>query len=486
MKSASPRPLGFSVVLATALAIGVSVLWLFAFGWVMAIVQQFFGARSLSEQLYFTAEGKPLIQSSDYTSNTTVLRTLEGQTVDDVSKLELQSASGWLPTPDCPYLSQRQLRESSWSERVTGFLEMSSAQIFWYLMCDDDGTHAYFEGFDSKTRTRIGYLGKQGFRLEKPPRHELLEIDPRSLSLWLGRFAGQYGNQGREPYGFGMVSNQPAMVFVLSSNKLYRVDFRRRAIEPVATDEPVLALGNVSQPVRVPDQSEPISKRRIVLRMANQLQLMDEDGVVLRTIPLPNELRDRLVSTALTLSEEAVVVGFADPGHELTDIYWIDTSGKVARHQSARIAERLFSDHEQPMWQVALALPAPLAVSFATLVGPLEGVVSRRFDSYSDSLAHLLHNGWPWIAGVFVLAAVLAAATYRRQRRLSQPAVGLWTLLVFVLGPAGWIGYLVHRNWPATARCAQCGAVVPQDRLECAGCAAEFAPPARRGVEIFA
>jgi hypothetical protein len=486
MKSASRRPLVFSLALSTTLAVGAGMAWMTAAGWVGAIARQVFGARDSHEQLVFSADGQPLIQTRNYSSNTTVMRTVDGQPVEDLDKLDVQYGSGWLMTPESKYLRRARLGNASWQSRVIGYTEPGGAPNFWYLVTDDaNPVHGYFEGFDAKTRTKIGYLGLAGFRAEEPPLDERFEIDLKAMAT-RGFLAGQWGQSGQMPYSYGMVSGQSSMVFMVCMGKLYRVDLRRRDAVQIATDQPVLSIANVSQPVRVPDQRELISKRRIVARLADRLLLLDEDGATFRSMPLPDGTRDRALEVFLTLGDETILIVLADIRHEMTDIDWLNPAGEVARRKSVRIAGGYWEYGEEPIWQVAIGPPSPLVLAWAVFNAPRRAVEFGKFDDYATALTHTLRVGWPWLAGVLALSALLAAFAFRRQSRLGQSHPGIWALLVFLLGPAGMIGYLVHRDWPATARCAKCGATVPRDRMQCAACAAEFALPAPRGVEIFA
>ncbi len=87
---------------------------------------------------------------------------------------------------------------------------------------------------------------------------------------------------------------------------------------------------------------------------------------------------------------------------------------------------------------------------------------------------------------VCVLSAASATIAYRRQRRDGPQRAIPWALFVFLLGPAGLFGYLVHRHWPVVERCAACGAQEPRDRDACQACQADFPAPALVGGEVFA
>jgi predicted amidophosphoribosyltransferase len=58
--------------------------------------------------------------------------------------------------------------------------------------------------------------------------------------------------------------------------------------------------------------------------------------------------------------------------------------------------------------------------------------------------------------------------------------------VVLVFGLPGYLGYRLHRRWPVRSPCPACGQNVPRDRDACAGCRAEFPPPAPKGIEVFA
>jgi hypothetical protein len=118
-------------------------------------------------------------------------------------------------------------------------------------------------------------------------------------------------------------------------------------------------------------------------------------------------------------------------------------------------------------------MPAPWVWAF-TLLNQDAGQTIRSID------------WWLPAALVGMLSAVFAVIAYRRQRALAGAGAWIWAALVFVLGPPGFVGYFVHRRWPARTPCEHCGAIVPRGRSTCRACAAEFPPPALHGIEIFA
>jgi predicted amidophosphoribosyltransferase len=57
---------------------------------------------------------------------------------------------------------------------------------------------------------------------------------------------------------------------------------------------------------------------------------------------------------------------------------------------------------------------------------------------------------------------------------------------VFLFGVPMYLGYLAHRDWPARIACPVCGQPAPRDRETCLACGEPFAPPAPKGIEVFA
>jgi len=156
------------------------------------------------------------------------------------------------------------------------------------------------------------------------------------------------------------------------------------------------------------------------------------------------------------------VVAQQDMHHDLTDIYWLNPEGEVVRHEQPRLRGGFYMGGEQPAWQTAVALPSPLlcAINFA-VTRPQQSVAVGRFADFQDALAASLAEAWPAFLVVLVLSAVLAVAGYRRHVRYGQPFAIAWASFVVLGGPAGWIGYLLHRHWPAIERCGQYRALWP-------------------------
>lgn len=131
---------------------------------------------------------------------------------------------------------------------------------------------------------------------------------------------------------------------------------------------------------------------------------------------------------------------------------------------------------------VAIPGPAPLFVVEAAAAS------NDQNRSYPAALAAMMAASLPWLVAVAVLATALAVAAWRRAGAFGLPArerAG-WTAFVGLFGLPGWVGFRLHRRWPARAACPRCGARTPRDRSSCLACGEAFPAPAATGIEIFA
>jgi hypothetical protein len=479
MNHHAQRTLFVSIALATILAGGITLVWLFVYAWTGSVVAQLLLPQEPGEQLVFTQDGEPLVQSSSwYPHQATTYRTLDGQPVENLDKLELHNRDGWLPTPDL------QLREwSGWYTRIKGFAEPSGVPHFWYLLNDGRPlARAYFKGYDAKTKREIGYFGTAGFRSEVPPLDEQFEIETKLIHT--GLTAGQWGQVGQEPYS-GQ-NQEIRAIFLISGGSLFKVDLRHRSVAKVPLEQSVLSVGNVDELNLVPNEPRAIEKARIGVRLADRVLLLDEAGHEVRSIRLPEQARSRNLMVQLTTTGEAIVVAQQDRHHDLTEINWLDQQGDIARHAEISLRWGWYGDGE-PARKIAMAVPSPLvlAINFA-LTRPRQNVQNGNYPDFSTAVAASLAEAWPTYLLVSALAALLAVVGYRWHARYHHPRAVAWAAFVFLGGPAALVGYWLCGRWPATERCLHCGATVPRDRESCPLCASEFPLAVRKGTEIFA
>ena len=100
------------------------------------------------------------------------------------------------------------------------------------------------------------------------------------------------------------------------------------------------------------------------------------------------------------------------------------------------------------------------------------GYINYYFDD--TTLLRETSKLWTSVAIATAISIILAAMSYRRQRRFGLPWTPLWTVLVLLFGVPAYIGYLAHRTWPARLPCPNCGQPAPRDRPACFLCRLDF------------
>ena len=91
------------------------------------------------------------------------------------------------------------------------------------------------------------------------------------------------------------------------------------------------------------------------------------------------------------------------------------------------------------------------------------------------------------LAFATVSAGLCAVAGWLIGRRYGLPLRSqlAWALFHLVAGFPGFLAFLSVREWPARELCPNCGRVRTVDRAHCQHCGSGFAPPERKGSEIF-
>jgi hypothetical protein len=274
---------------------------------------------------------------------------------------------------------------------------------------------------------------------------------------------------------------------MISGDRLLEIDLRSRTVATVLKSPDLISLDTLNLgPAAMTDPR----LVRLVVRTSQRVLLLDGAGKQVGAYVIPPELRDGKICFYDLHGPTALL----NATHTLRDhtrrerLLWIDASGRVVRQTEFTLAgsNRPYNDRAE-MWQIAAAMPIPVGLAgVATCFEPLGHLEAGAEPNYRSALRRSLAAYWPGLLATGLLSAVLAGLCYRRQRRFAQPWTAVWIAMVFLVGPAGLIGYLFHRRWPALERCPACGRLVPRDREACSSCLAEFPPPTQKGTEVFA
>ncbi|MES1212964.1 MAG: hypothetical protein ABUL64_00115, partial [Singulisphaera sp.] len=240
-----------ALVLATILAGGALIVWAFTAGFAGALALESWYRHNMQESLQITYEGRPVISARTLAKRNAdpVYLSLDRKIIPPAELVGPQQRRRVQPGSDSLYFIRPALlcheRETAaWSELrdvIHAYVDGNNPARFWYLVRHGGSAgYAYFEGYDFRSRERIGYLVTGGFRLETPPVDEQFDIGASPLSAVATTRHG--GQRGRVPH-WGGNQEDARLLAALSGDQLYLIDLLVRSVSQVPLDEPVISLG---------------------------------------------------------------------------------------------------------------------------------------------------------------------------------------------------------------------------------------------------
>ncbi|MCL4205793.1 MAG: hypothetical protein KJ000_25195 [Pirellulaceae bacterium] len=242
------------VLLALVLAIGAAIAWGVACGFVGSLIDAWLRAvrqpQSSYEQLLVLQDGTPVIATNSYAGgySRSTFRTLNGDFRAEGN--QLRSAS-LLALAQLDRMGQRW----DWRFRVQGCSDFATPPSLWYFVHDGrrEG-QAWFEGFDSVTKQRVGWIGRDGFRSDPPGPDAIFAVDGRTLATLLagrtnpgGPLWGNAGVTSTASAGTGRAQLPPWMVYLVSAGQLLEIDLRQRSVRTVLEDADLISVGIVER-----------------------------------------------------------------------------------------------------------------------------------------------------------------------------------------------------------------------------------------------
>ena len=475
-----------SLALAILLAIGAGVVWGLLAAWGMAILNGMFPPRGVYQQLLFLHDGTPLIRSFDTrTYQAATFSTLDGKKVI----LSREDSDGtingdYVAGPD--YLTRR-VHGVSWQERIVLVDADWYDYKIWYFVHDGklDG-HGYLVGYGTKTKAKIGYIGRGGFRPDEPPLGERFPVSGRKMSRYGGpSMIGQY-YQGGYYNGYGGGPRNAKCL--LADDGLMTIDLNKRSVKYLRKGTDLISGMRTLLPGPVAKTASPDERGLpvILLRTPEQVVVLAADGKQIKTYRLPAELRDAdLQWIALPGGKTLVGESYSGRDRRRHELFWFDAAGKVVEHKQFALQfprEGEFMRVAAP----AVIVPSPASIAGFMFCYPWAPAEVHEPLQYSAALGKAFAKVWPILLVTGIVSAILAVLCYRRQRRYGLPWTWVWTIFVLLFGLPAYFGYVAHRVWPALLPCPRCGQRVPRDRPACCACGRDFPAPAAKGIEVFA
>jgi hypothetical protein len=225
----------------------------------------------------------------------------------------------------------------------------------------------------------------------------------------------------------------------------------------------------------------------IAVRTPDRIRILQPDGKEIRSYPLPASLNRASAIGLWELPKNEILLrsnSSTDNGPSISNLFWLDAGGKVVRQEHVTL-----HTWNQPRW----ISPATERFLMSVLIIPSPGTISAAlgYDVWhradpTKRLRELWSDWWPGLLGTTAISIVLAVLCYCRHRKYGLPWTWVWTALVLLFGVPAYLGYLVHRAWPARLPCPHCGRLAPRDRPACFACGRDFPTPTPKGFEVFA
>jgi hypothetical protein len=377
--------------------------------------------------------------------------------------------------------------DESWDWRVRRLSEPQES-VSWYFLCDGrrHGS-AYFVAYDTREARRVGYLGTAGFRADPLPAEECFPFDgsDRGIVFHLlnhrtyGRFLPVSRQISHQPRIVG-----PEPVYLRADNDtIYQVDLAGRLVRVAYVGGPVRSADLLTRYAPAPA----VGQTFLIVRTEEAVLEFDGQNQLARRFPLPPDLPERGFSWIEAPSGEIILLSDREYDYQADKVRfqfsWFDAAGRPLRQQESWLQMSRQSDD-----RVLAAGSLSPAVGSWIFIDPLTIRYFRQWSGYFQLLHNRLTLMWPALVLIHVVAAGLAWLGYRRLVRFGSTRAErvVWSVFVLLLGFPGWVGFRFARSWPVLEPCPACGSAAPRDRLACAGCRAEFPPPARKGTEVFA
>jgi hypothetical protein len=347
-----------------------------------------------------------------------------------------------------------------------------SLDVDWFLVLTDRARgRAQFEGYHRQSGRRVGWIGINGF-VETPLADDAkFPVSASSFLSWTNQilltaeqvdWKTRYIDAPRTTRGEAPLGKHE--VILLSGEQLFLIDLANRTAEPLLPGEAVYSVDSTAPPRRIKMLKDPDGDNAteileleplIVARTADRVVLLSPRTKYRKDFPVPEEVRDRDFQIYLPADGSLVMQMWrktpaqqlaASPGVIPIDVMALAADGHTLRFEeiplqrSAYIAVSDAARFSAPV----LGIPAPLVSTFL----PAVFIAWEYSLPFVAALSKAFEMVWPAILTTFVVSAGFTWWAARRQRNLGLPPSIPWLAFIFLLGPAGFIAWLVHRRWP--------------------------------------
>ncbi|MEN6407743.1 MAG: hypothetical protein ABFC77_14905, partial [Thermoguttaceae bacterium] len=431
----------------------------------------------VSEEMVICEDGRVVIQTFvDRKADVTPARTLDGKPLAsfdlDTKRMAgalLRNAADFDNSPH-PY---------NWNSRFVHLTEYDkyggTKTTDWYFVHDG---YAQGHGYFAKVHgPQPGYLGRTGFRPDKPPLDDQFTIRTDDSSLLA---SGSIQSEGRYVTFQRMYNDKlkdtlrPFVYDLATDDGLVQVDLKNRSVRLLRHGKPVSACIEMRGLGDGPSHS--VRPGIFVLwRTNDRVRVLDFDGKQKDEYRLPKELRTRDFWWYRLPNDVVLAIVTKNSTRHL---YWFEKDGRIVRSEKVALKKE---NRAVSTFDIACTIPSPGLILAS---GFLE-YVSRSSTNWS-ALQQAFARYWPALLAVEALSLILAVGCFCRQRKFGLSGAWIWVGFMLLFGVPAYLGYRLSRVWPAQLACPHCKQPTPRDRPACIHCGQNFPPPVRKGIEVFA
>lgn len=444
-----------SLLLFIWLATGYGVIHVLGSLWLVSILQRVWPGDSPYERLQLTEDGEALVQFWSK-SGEPVFRRLDGTIVEQTIGMGRKFIQNNL------WLSDRKRGEPrDWSDRVTSFYDFRRPSGGWFLIAPPSyAKHAYFCGFDTRTRRSIGYIGLNGFSQSVPTIDQSFPIETSEFSAFhqiQSSALNPSGYKTLNEYGewteqnFVPLSNaEPDTVWLLSKNTIYEIHLGTRQVRPLVENHP-----EIRGIVGLRDQQDAKSQLRLLDKVDSQLLIIDPKTAKIDSLDLeaqsPNLPHAYFELARLKSGQKVVIANSSETRHGLVTthnrILWLEEDNSIER--SADVDTHSASGRVTPA-AISLIAPFPLASGVMCVALPIVlPRVAAEFSGSSGSLQEVCGDYRFWLASSLIIGLIAAWASWRRERDVFKTNNLMWPTVIFAGGFFGWMAYICLKPLPA-------------------------------------
>lgn len=473
---------------AVVVALGVAVAWAFVGFWVVSLYEtNAFQGRTI-ERLVVRSDGPPVISAQRQGAWGSV----------EYCSLDREPLDLKLVSPLSPSQFPRPYEPSGlldvppdWSLRVGGVASSAEPSCAWYLVRDDQRPGlAYVVAYDYATKRPVAYASRSGVLPTRPEPSDWFRVGNHFLSYGANGIFVSAGVAYLQPGSYApfRIQSIVRMLYVIDGARIIEIDTEKRKTRLVGE---VAGLQSLSMMARasVSDQHVHAIPDVLVARGASEIAVFEHNSDLVTRFPLPRSLVNEQLYVYLLSADRLLIQTFGPDGstNNVQDLTWLDNQGNVVEERTVRIATYVQTSPRTSAWVASGVAPSPVGWLLGWIVGgPLGMVQQNQSSTYGEALARTTWIVWPAMTAVLLLGAGLALLAWRKHHAMSRSNTALWTLCVFLLGPAGLIAYALHWRQVASDDCPTCGKRTPRDREHCPKCLTEWPAPERLGIEVYA